>query len=143
VTRILISSKALTLSLDLNDSPTAQEFIRRIPFESTVQTWGDEVYFETPVSMKLEKGSRAKVDVGDVGYWPPGRAMCIFFGPTPASEGDEPRAASPVNLIGRVAEEAARFGAFRDGEAITVRAQGGSTAGGPGRASSTRPPARR
>ncbi len=56
------------------------------------ETWGDEIYFAIPVSLK-EDGPRATVEVGDLGYWPPGRAFCIFFGPTPASRGDEVRAA--------------------------------------------------
>ncbi len=88
----------------LSDSVNPKTFkaiIEKIPFESDASTWGKEVYFDTPASSSVENGKR-QVEVGDIGFWPPGNAMCLFFGPTPSSRGSEPVAASPVNVIGKI-----------------------------------------
>ena len=85
----------------LNGSQTALAVWDALPFSIAGETWGDEIYFGIPVKAKPEDG-RAVVNLGDLGYWPPGSAFCIFFGPTPASRGDEIRPASPVNVLGRV-----------------------------------------
>ena len=121
--RILISSRDVALRVDLNDTSTAAQILAATPFESSVSTWGQEVYFESPLTAKVEKGSRAEVQVGDVAYWPPGKVLCIFFGPTPASKGSEPRAAGPVTVIGRVAGDAKLFGKLHDGDGIRVSSQ--------------------
>jgi hypothetical protein len=120
VTVIYLATKSLSLRVDLNDSSTADQLLAALPFEGTVNTWGDEIYFETPVAAKLEKGAKALVEVGDVAYWPPGKALCVFFGPTPASTGDEPRAASPVTRVGRVAGDLGPLREVRDGARIRV-----------------------
>jgi hypothetical protein len=122
---IELSSGALSLQVDLNDSPTAQQLLAALPFESTINTWGDEIYFETPIKAKLEKGARAEVAIGDVAFWPPGKALCVFFGATPASTEGEPRAASPVTLIGRVRGNPKRFRDFKDGDSVRVSARTG------------------
>ena len=88
--------------------------------EGTVNRWGDEIYFHIPVKIGLAPDARADVDVGDVAYWPPGRALCLFWGPTPASRGPEPQAASPVNVFGRVTDRPEDFGDVEDGEAIRI-----------------------
>jgi hypothetical protein len=80
---------------------TYDAFLKAMPFESNANTWGEEIYFDTPVQMTSENGKK-KVEVGDIAYWPPGRSMCLFFGRTPASTGSEPVAASPVNVIGKI-----------------------------------------
>jgi hypothetical protein len=85
----------------LDDSRTARAIWDALPIEAAAQTWGDEIYFPVPVSLR-EEHAKAVVGLGDLGYWPPGRAFCIFFGPTPASRGDECRPASPVNVFGHV-----------------------------------------
>jgi hypothetical protein len=85
-------------------------------------TWGDEVYFEIPVYLEAEDPQEV-VQMGDLGYWPPGHAMCIFFGRTPVSRGEEIRPASPVNVFGRVIGDPTVFKAVRDGEKITVERQ--------------------
>lgn len=74
-----------------------------LPFEARVQTWGDEIYFSIPVNI-AEENAQAVVELGDLGYWPPGAAFCIFFGKTPASKSDEIRPASPVNVFGKLEE---------------------------------------
>jgi hypothetical protein len=86
----------------LNDSPTARNIWEALPIEAKANTWGEEIYFSIPVKAPLEKTAQELVEVGDLGYWPSGSAFCIFFGPTPMSQGQEIRAASAVNVIGRV-----------------------------------------
>lgn len=82
---------------------TVRAVLKALPIDSTVETWGHEIYFVTPIKAKQEK-ARVDVSVGDIAYWPPGQAICLFFGPTPASRSSEPRAASPVNVIGRLVD---------------------------------------
>ena len=89
------------LDAELNESETASQVLAELPIQSAFNTWGDEIYFQIPVTADPED-PRETVALGDLGYWPPGKAFCIFYGPTPASEGDEIRPASPVNSIGRV-----------------------------------------
>ena len=89
------------LDAELNESETASKVLAELPIRSGFNTWGDEIYFQIPVTADPEDPQET-VAVGDLGYWPPGKAFCIFYGPTPASEGDEIRPASPVNPIGRV-----------------------------------------
>ena len=89
------------LAAELNDSETAQKIAAALPIESSFNVWGDEIYFSIPVDAGPEDG-RETVELGDLAYWPPGKAFCIFYGRTPASQGDEIRPASPVNVVGRV-----------------------------------------
>jgi len=99
----------LVLAAELSDSPTAQEVWEALPFETSFNTWGDEIYFSIPVEMDLEKNAQEVVQSGDLGYWPSGNAFCIFFGPTPMSSEGEIRPASAVNVIGRVVEDEERL----------------------------------
>ena len=99
--RISITTGGLGLTALLNDSATADLVWDALPIEAPASTWGDEIYFTTDIRAE-EQDSREVVEMGDVGYWPPGSAVCLFFGPTPASVGDEIRPASPVNVIGRM-----------------------------------------
>ncbi len=107
--QIIISTRDLTLRAELNDSPTAQQIWGSLPVEGSVHVWGDEIYFEIPVSAELEPDARQDVEVGELGYWPAGNAFCIFYGPTPVSRSNQPRAYSPVNIIGRMVDDATRF----------------------------------
>lgn len=116
---IRISAGGVTALADLNDTRTAQAIWDALPIRAQANTWGDEVYFEIPVRMGTEKG-QAVVDKGDVGYWSPGRAFCIFFGLTPASRGDEIRPASPVTVVGRVRGDATVFRGVRDGDGVVL-----------------------
>ena len=75
------------------------------PLETRPNEWGDEFYFEIPVNRPLDKSATRKVKVGDIGYWPPGKALAIFFGPTPMSTGPDPVPASEVNLVGRILDD--------------------------------------
>lgn len=89
-------------SLEWNDSETARQIRAALPMDSSGNYWGDEFYFEIPVKAPSEKNAQEVVEKGTVAYWPAGHCLCIFWGPTPASRGDECRAASKVNLVGRV-----------------------------------------
>jgi len=117
---IEISSGELTLQAELNESPTAYEIWNKLPLEGRANAWGDEIYFEVPVAMDQESDARAEVEVGELGYWPVGRAFCIFFGPTPVSTDERPRAYSPVNVIGRVQGDAKLFKLVRDGDLVRI-----------------------
>jgi hypothetical protein len=103
----------------LNETRTAEAIWEALPLSASVNTWGDEIYFTIPVRLEAED-VQAAVSLGDLGYWPPGSAFCIFFGPTPASRGDEIRPASPVNVFGRLVGDPTVFKTVRDGEAVTI-----------------------
>jgi hypothetical protein len=117
--RIRITAGSVSAPATLDDSRTGRAIAEALPLEAPAETWGDEIYFAIPVSLK-EDGARATVEVGDLGYWPPGRAFCIFFGPTPASRGDEVRPASPVNVFGRVEGDATAFRKVRAGTRVRI-----------------------
>ncbi len=118
--RILIRSGRIAMEAELSDTPTGQAIRNALPFSTEANTWGDEIYFTIPVSQKLDATAAELVEVGDLGYWPSGRAFCIFFGPTPASRGQEIRPASAVNIVGRVIGDARAFKSVRDGDPIEL-----------------------
>jgi len=118
--RITIIAGPVTMEAELNDSPTAQMIWEALPITGRANTWGDEIYFEIPVQAEQAPDARADVEVGELGYWPVGRAFCIFFGPTPVSPGDQPRAASPVNVVGRVLGDATAFRQVDAGATVTL-----------------------
>lgn len=105
---------------ELNESDTARAIWEALPFESEANTWGDEIYFEIPVRHGLEPAAKTDVEVGTMAYWPPGSALCLFFGPTPASRGNKPRAASAVNIVGTFAGDAATLRQVADGAIVAV-----------------------
>ncbi len=112
---IRITAGSVSATAQLNDSKTADAIWGALPIEARGNTWGDEIYFSIPVKMGSENGQEV-VEVGDLGYWPPGTAFCIFFGPTPASRGNEVRPASAVNVFGHI-----------DGDATVFRRAAGGT----------------
>ena len=105
-TWIKITIADITLDGELFDTPCAKEIAEALPIETNPDEWGDEFYFGIPVAMPLDGTATKNVKVGDVGYWPPGKALAIFFGPTPMSKGPEPVPASEVNLVGRIVGDA-------------------------------------
>ncbi len=119
--QITITAGPVTLQAELDDSYTARKILDALPISGRANTWGEEIYFEIPVQDELAADARAEVEVGELGYWPVGRAFCIFFGPTPASTGEKPRAASSVNIVGRVLGDATAFRRVEDGQNITLR----------------------
>ncbi len=98
---------------------TRDAFLEAVPFESRASRWGDEIYFSTPVKLGQENAQEV-VEKGDVAYWPPGNALCIFFGPTPVSAPGEIRPASPVNVFGHVVGDLGRLKKVRSGERVIV-----------------------
>ncbi|MFQ6672000.1 MAG: cyclophilin-like fold protein [Candidatus Tectimicrobiota bacterium] len=106
---IRITVGDLVLTAVLHETETARRIWNALPLEATGSRWGDEIYFEIPVEMD-DEDPQAVVEAGDLGYWPVGQAFCLFWGPTPISEGDESRPASPVNVFGRIVEDARLLG---------------------------------
>jgi len=105
-TGIVVLINDLKVNGLLNDSPTAQALAAALPITGQAQLWGEEIYFSVPgVVADLDDTCKAAVDVGDIGYWPTGRALCFFFGLTPASVPGEIRPASPVNFVGRLTDD--------------------------------------
>jgi hypothetical protein len=118
--KIRITAGTVSAEAVLNDSPTATQIWDALPIEGRGNTWGDEIYFSIPVDAKPEKDARDIVAVGELGYWPPGGAFCIFFGRTPASTDDRPRAASAVNILGRIQGDATVFKAVSSGTRVRL-----------------------
>jgi len=117
--RIRITAHPVTMEAELNDSQTAQLIWEALPIEARGNTWGDEIYFSIPVAADLEN-SQGVVELGDLAYWPPGTAFCIFFGPTPMSQGNEIRPASPVNVIGKLSGDPKAFKQVKSGTAVKI-----------------------
>jgi hypothetical protein len=117
--RIRITAGSIAADGVLDDSATAGLIWDALPLAVAGETWGDEIYFSIPVKAKPER-PRETVGMGDLGYWPPGSAFCIFFGPTPASRCSEIRPASPVNVFGKVVGDPTVFRKMRSGTQVRV-----------------------
>jgi hypothetical protein len=117
--RIRIRAGSIAVVAQLDETGTADAIWSALPIRGNVTLWGEEIYF--PVSLSLPpEDARELVEAGDLGYWPQGPAFCIFFGPTPASRGQEIRPASPVNVFGRVVGDTAPLSGVRQGAHVTV-----------------------
>ena len=123
MTQIRITSGEVSLTATLNDSQTAQLIADALPITGRVQTWGDEIYFPIPVDAAEAPDAMETVDQGAVAYWPPGNALCLFWGPTPMSRGDEIRPASAVNVIGAIDGDSTVLAAVPSGAEIVVERQ--------------------
>jgi hypothetical protein len=119
---IRITAGDVVVTAELNDSPTAAAVAAALPIRAHGNRWGDEIYFAIDVQQSESEDARAEMRVGELAYWPPGRAFCIFFGATPASSGDQPQAASPVNPIGQVNGDVAALKQVPDGAPIVIEA---------------------
>jgi hypothetical protein len=120
--KITIEVESISMEAELLDTPTASKIADALPLEGSVNVWGDEIYFDIPLTIDQEPGASQDVEVGDLGYWPAGPAFCIFFGPTPVSSGDQPRAYSPVNVFGRVLDNPQLFKSVPNGATIRITA---------------------
>lgn len=116
--RVRISAGTVAAYAILNDTKVAEEVWNALPLEVRMQTWGEELYGGVQMDLPLESPQEV-VERGDLAYWPPGHALCIFFGPTPASTGDEPRAASEVTVFGRVEGDPGVFRLVQSGERVS------------------------
>ncbi|MEM2839333.1 MAG: cyclophilin-like fold protein [Thermoplasmata archaeon] len=103
------------------DSQTIRRLTDALPIESTVNRWGDEIYFFVDFEAPLETDARKEMKVGEVAYWPRGPALAIFFGRTPASRGDAPMAASECNIVGKVNASPDELRKAKDGAKIILR----------------------
>ena len=116
---IRIAAGNVTMDATLNDTATASEIWDALPISARANIWGDEIYFAIPVH-RDEENAKATVGLSDLGYWPPGNAFCIFYGPTPMSRGDEIRPASPVNIVGKIVGDATLFKQVASSSKVTI-----------------------
>lgn len=118
----MVFDEGLEVVVDLREdvTPTVEALLDAAPFSASANRWGDEVYFETPSSAALEEDARDEMSVGEVAFWPDGNAIAVFFGPTPVSKADEPRAYSPCNIVGRVDGDADALKAVQSGARVRV-----------------------
>ena len=110
----------IKLYSELNDTNTAVKVYNALPFQGEGVLWGHELYFAMPIEVELASDAREVMAVGELAFWPPGNAFCIFFGPTPVSLSNEPRAASPVNPIGQILEGAEKLSEIKSNKEVLL-----------------------
>ncbi len=110
----------LELKVLFFDTECARAIVEALPIETSFNVWGDEFYFEIPVRMDLDNTATTDVQAGDIGYWPPGHALAIFFGPTPMSTTEKPVPASEVNIVGRIDGEYSLLRRYKDASKIKI-----------------------
>ena len=118
---IRITAGSVVVDAELNGTDTAGAIWEVLPIQANGNTWGDEIYFRISVENEVENGQEV-VELGDLGYWPPGSAFCLFFGPTPASEGDEIRPASEVTVIGKIKGDSTVLKSVPSGSSVLIEA---------------------
>ena len=118
--KIIIEVAKIELKAEIYETITGKKVWEILPLKSKVNTWGEEIYFSIPLTLPLEPDARANVEIGEIGYWNIGKSMCVFFGPTPASIGENPVAASPVNIFGKVEGDAKILRIVEDGAEVIV-----------------------
>ena len=118
--KVEVTAGSVLVTATLNDSSTAEALWNALPLEASANTWGDEIYFRVAVQVDEEDGASDVVDMGALAYWPPGQALCLFFGRTPASRDDEIRAASAVNVIGSIEGDATVLKHVESGAQVVV-----------------------
>lgn len=109
----------VSVTIELNDSITAQSIAKRLPLEASVSRWGDEIFFPAPVEAR-EGSTTTDVNIGDIGFFHPGKLLCVFFGRTPASVIDKPVPEGPVEIIGKAKAPLDGLRAVNAGEKVTV-----------------------
>lgn len=119
-TSIIITVQDLVLRAELFDTACARAVAGVLPVTAMPNLWGDEFYFEIPVALPADETATVSVRAGDIGYWPSGRALAIFFGPTPMSTGAEPVPAGEVNLVGRISGDAGALRRAKEAREIRI-----------------------
>ena len=117
--RIRIKMESAEIEAELNDSKISSKITEKLPIESTVRTWGEEIYFEIPVKESIDNPVK-EVEKKDIGYWPEGNCFCIFFGPTPVSSGEKIIPASEVEVIGKVLSDIEGLKKVKSGEKVVI-----------------------
>lgn len=117
--KVIFQTKKISFEAELNNSEASKKLIENLPINSDVNTWGDEIYFDTGITAPSD-GKTMDTNIGDIGYWPQGKCLCVFFGPTPASEGFKPVPASHVVIVGKTTASPDILKTIKDGEKITV-----------------------
>ena len=118
--RLRITAGRLALEAELRDTPTTEALAAALPFEATAQTWGEEVYFTTPVSAKIEPDAKQVVEPGTVCFWTEGDALALPYGRTPISTDERPKLAARCNVLGRLLGDAGALAAIKSGAKIRV-----------------------
>ena len=119
MTLIKIEFNEISIEAELNDSKTANNIKKILPISNTVNIWGDEIYFQIDVNDD-ENNAKEIVELGDIGFWPPGNAFCLFFGLTPLSQKDEIKPASPINVVGKLKGNLDSLKSIKIGEKVKV-----------------------
>lgn len=122
MTEITIAAGETALRAQLNNSPTAAKIVAALPLEGEAVFWGEEIYFPIPVDAEEEPAARRDVEIGELAFWPVGNAFCIFFGPTPVSTTEKPRAFSPVNIVGKLCDDPEPLKTVPEGTVIRISA---------------------
>ena len=117
---IAIKAGGSVFEAELNETVTGKAIYEALPIQAKAQRWGGEIYFNISMTADPETDSRDILEVGELGYWPPGSAFCVFFGPTPLSHGNEIRAASAVNVIGKLKSDWSGLWDVNSGDKIVI-----------------------
>ena len=120
MTKLILNIGPISLVAELLDTPTAKEILKHVPFASSANTWGDEVYFDTPIVTSKEADARDIVVAGELAFWVEGSCIAVGFGPTPISQGDEIRLAAKTNIWGQSLTDVRLLSKVKDGDPVSV-----------------------
>jgi len=118
--KVLINCGGLSFEGEILETVTGKMMSKGMPLEGNANIWGEEIYFPVPFTAELEEKAMEEVEIGTLAYWPPGKAFCIFFGPTPASTSLKPRAYSPVNIFGKIHGNLTELRKVSPGERVKI-----------------------
>ena len=120
MTKLILNIGPISLVAELLDTPTAKEILKHVPFSSSANTWGDQVYFDAPIVTSKEADARDIVEAGELAFWVEGSCIAVGFGPTPISQGDEIRLAAKTNIWGQSLTDVRLLSKVKDGDPVSV-----------------------